>query len=1039
MSGCRHGCRDRGEETVGKGADTMNRIAVFLVAFALISLTAGASSLVADREMTVTGLIVTDQNPGPGFTDVEITGDLVNTASGRWLEVTATLIPDTTAFPGIIGYQPVLRTGPIDPFAAVPSLQPLLVQVPDAVLADFLAAVALDDLEFDFEGNPESLYTAPAAFVDEPTDTAFLLSEDAGPDTLLVFCDHTGVIDGLSGGDLLLVADDGYQPQNLDPALLPGSVTSAGPQLALTHCPAQPEIWVVVRALTDITDVLSSGVLSAEQKSVPVVGSTLSDDQYFPLIAECNGDEPPGDCTETHPSFPIRFNRLDLGDGLTLSGEIQLGFSVTALEISIRNAQLDRVLARVEAGWTASLAIEAEHEVTAGDEIQLFAFQIPIGSAAIPPPATPIFEIGLSVGAEANLAAAGVVGIHGGAAAGVDMTFENGAWTSDFWSEPVAAAMSPPQLTDATIADARGYVALDLSLQLSGTFGPLVRTSGFAELLVTPTQGPWWSIDAGVSQDAGTRLSFFGIDVDWTFPAWEERWTILDSDDGVERRGRGGARLSGDAVRWAAAFEDPTWTGGFDHDDDIVGVVGIGGGGSLVFGTPAGRGILARFDDFGQPVWVVNNPPGTSGEPVAALELPDETLLVAGQFGAGLWLRRLAADGTTLETWAGQCNPICKATDMVLGVDDLGDPVVALAGWQTGADNDPFVMLFEADPSWANWTLRDAHAFRFSDLGTSTDRAEAVAALADGGFALVGATDADVGTNQTAWNMMLMVVDGAGDLDWATAVATTRTSSLEQVAQGPDGSIFVAGRIARAVSDHYPAATVLKIQPDGSGLQQVLIAEENATWLDMHASVPDTSPQTAGGDTTNDRAFDLIATADGPVVVGRSGPLLGDISAWAFQLDPNLGAQWLSVFDGPGAEHFMGVAESGDGYVAVGWSDSWVPAGVGGDPALVLFKLPREGMLRLDSDVAGATRFLQPRVETASGPHFWGDDGMGGVTRTAPIPFLQEDLVVDPGIPPGDFVATALTRTALATPAFPGPSGSSSTTASRPATRHSGA
>ena len=420
---------------------------------------------------------------------------------------------------------------------------------------------------------------------------------------------------------------------------------------------------------------------------------------------------------------------------------------------------------------------------------------------------------------------------------------------------------------------------------------------------------------------------------------------------------------------------------------------------------------------------MVNNPPGTSTEPVAVIELPDGTLLVAGQFGAGLWLRRLAADGTTLETWAGQCNPICEVTDMVLGADDLGGPVVALTGWQTGADNDPFLMLFEADPTWANWALRDARVFRFSDLGTSTDRADAVAALSGGGFALVGRTDADVGTNQTGWNMMLMAIDGAGDLDWATAVATTRTATLEQVAQGPDGSIFVAGRVARAVSDHYPAATVLKIQPDGSGLQQVLIAEENAAWIDMHAQVPDTSPQTAGGDTTNDRAFDLIATADGPVVVGRSGALLGDISAWAFQLDPNLGAQWLSVFDGPGAEHFMGIAESGDGYVVTGWSDSWVPAGVGGDPALILFKLPREGVLRLDPDVAGTTRFLQPRVEAAAGPHFYGDDGAGGVTRTAPIPFLQEDLVVDPGIPPGNFVAATLIRTAIATPAFPGPLG----------------
>lgn len=1001
----------------------MKSIAATFVALVLVPCVVGASSLIVDREMTVTGLTVTGQTPGPTFTDVEVTGNIVNTASGRWLEVTAAYVPDTVAFPGIGGAGQLLRAGPIDPYAAEPSLQSLFISVPNSLLADFLIAVAADDLEFDFEGEPESLYVAPVAFVDAPTDVAFLLSEAAGPDTRLVFCDHTGVIDGLSSGDLLLVADDGYQPLNLDPALLPGEVMSAGAQAVLSHCSAQPEIWVVVRALTDITDVLSSGVLSVEQRSLPVIGSTLSDDQYGPLVAECEGDEPPGACTESHPAFPIRFNQLDLGDGLTLTGEIQLRFSVTALEISIRNAQLDRVLARVESGWTASMTIEAAHEVTAGDEYQVFAIQIPIGSAAIPPPATPIFEIGLSVGGDASLAAAGVVGIHGGAAAGVDMTFENGAWGSDFWSEPVAAAMSPPQLTDSTAADARGYVALDLSFQLAGTFGPLVRTSGFGELQVTPTLDPWWSIDAGVSQDAGTRLSFFGIDVDWTFPVWEERWTVLDSGGAIERPGRGTVRQSGEAVRWAAVFDDPTWSGTFDHDDDIIGVAGLSDGGSLLFGTPAATGYLARFDHFGQPVWAATDPPGTLAKPVAALELADGTLLVAGQRGSTVWLRRLQSDGTTMETWTGACVPSCTIQDMVLGVDALGGPVVALAGYQSGADNDPFIMLLESDSSWANWALRDAHVFRFADQGTSTDRAHAVGALAEGGFVLVGRTDADVGTNQATWNMMLMAVDGNGELDWATAVATTRAADLEQVAQGPDGSVYVAGRVGRAVSDSYPAVTVLKFQPDGSGLQQVLVAEENASWIDMHAQIPDTSPQTAGGDTTNDRAFDLVATADGPVVVGRSGGLHDDITAWAFQLDPNLGAQWLSVFDGPGRDHFMGVAEAGDGYVVAGWSDSWLPSGVGGDAGLVLFALPREGMLRFDPGVGGLSRLLQPRVESASGPHFYADDGAGGVTRTAPIPFLQEDLQVDPGTALGDFVATSLTRTALATPSYPAPLG----------------
>lgn len=123
---------------------------------------------------------------------------------------------------------------------------------------------------------------------------------------------------------------------------------------------------------------------------------------------------------------------------------------------------------------------------------------------------------------------------------------------------------------------------------------------------------------------------------------------------------------------------------------------------------------------------------------------------------AGESVRWAAAFGDP--TWAGLCSPSCNIKHMVLGSDELGAPIVALAGWQSGSDNDPFVMLLEADAAWSNWSLRDAHAFRFADQSVSTNRADALAALADGGFVLVGRSDTDVGVDQLSVRCNLQLV-----------------------------------------------------------------------------------------------------------------------------------------------------------------------------------------------------------------------------------------------------------------------------------------
>jgi hypothetical protein len=582
--------------------------------------------------------------------------------------------------------------------------------------------------------------------------------------------------------------------------------------------------------------------------------------------------------------------------------------------------------------------------------------------------------------------------------------------------------MSPPQLTDESSASATAYLALDLSFQLGGAFGPLVRTVGFGELGLDPTRNPWWSMDVGIGQEAGTRLSFLGIDVNWTFPAWEQRWTILDSNATTKSQGPGGTRTAGETVRWANAYTGNLGGGVFNE----VEVVATRDGGGVVWGNIDRQdSFMIRLDEFGNVLWAVDDPATDRTAPVSLVELPDGSLLVAGNHDPGeVFLARFGDNGIVLEQWTGNCSPACEIEDMALGEDELGNPIAAIVGFQTmGSQNkDLFVMTFDADPNFTSWDLLAANRHELYDPGAqrNNDWPHAIASLAGGGFVAVGETDADVGVDRDEKNYLFFTVDSRAEIGWAMAIASLTPPKLHDVVQGLDGLIYATGEAGRGVQDTYPETTVVRVRPDGTDLRQVLIAQEDAAWLQMHSQVPDNSPPTPGGDNPSDYASSIVATESGPMIVGGTSDNV-DEAAWAIQLDHSLGVQWLSVFDGPMPDFFQGAAEAEDGFLVVGESSSWLPVGSGGDSALTVHKIPREGVLRYDPSSGGISRYLQPRVETASDRDFWADDGAGGLTRTATIDLTAQPLTVTPGGLIVDFVPAVFTGTPIATPEYPAP------------------
>ena len=906
----------------------------------------------------------------PGLVEVEFEADVENLDSATWGNAQATWVFENPLLEVVDG---LMSFGPVAPLGITAADDSMILRLPMDRATAFRDALLGGQIDFQIGGSETTVFSGPSVFLDEETDSAFrsFMAGGAG-DEIWTFDYTTALLDSLQQGDMMLFDRFLYDPQTMDRSKFPAEV------LSVTLI--DPEVEVEVRFPLTFDELIMSGTFVPEGlgSGDPLHNdtsyeTTLDEMAYFDEVSGCVDEShlPDPDSGRagdpmvcSWAALPLRFNDVDFGQGVTLSGQVLLRSTGIDLTLSFRDGVVKLASTAVEAGVTATLHLEAEQSaIIPATEQTLMALTTPVYAASIGGfPITIGLTLDLLLGVEGELTAGTKINAHQQATAGLEMGCRDGCndLSGDYFAELIAEVapldISPPRLTDDSQAHGRVWAAAEAGLVVNGLAGTFVRAAPYGELLVSPVENPWWMLAGGLEASGGFELSLLGIEIArWDAPLFDER---LEGKSG-QRPESELMPTSGDEVRWAVALHDGAGSGGHTRQQ----VTALADGGVLIVGENTTAGYMIKLDGRGDPIWEKDL--GGSPRPRKSIELPGGNLMIAGDSESDVWIARHDADGNRLDSVSYAFDDGCDVQDFFGFLDDQGQPAYLLVGRSTLgfiSQRDPCLVRLDTAGNvvWAK---------RYPTL-QQPDGAEwpyAAVETSDGDFALVGRTDADVGGDlgKDESNAMVMKVDASGTPLWARAVGSKWGLRFEALTEAADGTLILAGGIGIGViNDGYPSLAVAKIGPDGSDLEHALIAQdfewEDAIDSRSGVNAPPWTP-TDGGDTPYDMAHAIVPGGGGFIVVGTTG--LGDDRAvWAFELTEELGVQWMTTFDGPLNEEFWSIADAGDGWLIAGDSRSFVPLGTGGTSAVLAMKLPYDGLLDFDPAAASVSRFIQPLI-----------------------------------------------------------------------------
>jgi hypothetical protein len=936
--------------------------ALLYCAAAWLALALTATPLLADDsdELVLTQWRVAGVAPmDAGRVELRLTASLQNVGSGTW---SGALARPTELPPYVDAPDDLLEFDAIAPFATVAAIGELVFELPRADVRRFLRQVLIGAAPFRISGTDVTVYARDTAFVDPETDAAFITGGDVGANVQLEFDSLTPLLAALAPGQVLMEdqAPGGYRTSYIIPTLLPGQV------VAVRTVGNTVEVEL---APVTLVDLIESGTVSTGVVWTPPTEHTIGSASYLEYVDGCEDEShlpddgglgEPVECASA--ALPLRFNDVDLGGGVTLSGQVLLRSSGVTLDVRMRDGAPHKITAAMNFGWTVSARLQAERDVVLDPEEQrLWGLTLPtytVSLGGFPITLTPDLE--MLIGAQADMHAGATVSVNQSGTVGVEIGWQDG----EYFAEPIAAvaapAFSPPRLTDDTRANGKLWAALDIALTVNGTAGPVMRTSLFGDLFVSPVRDPWWVLGAGMEQTAGFQLSLLGIEIArWDAPVYTERFASesgarppLQPVDGAPGRG-GELQLpsAGEAVRWALALTDGAGSG-LVQDADVV---ALADGSTVVYGANTTAGFLVKLDATGTVLWEQELPQNT--EPRRVIEASDGGLMVAGDRIGTQWFARHEADGSLGWVVSRDVAADCRIFDFVAFENDLGAPAYLLAGRETTGGRDSREVCAVRLDQDGNVVWANVYAV------PADDAAYAVVASSDGNFVLAGETVQSV-NGTVSKNGLLMKITPDGELLWAKAFASVLAASFETVVELGNGTLLAAGGVLGVIKDDYPALWVVNVDQDGNVINQALLAQD-VEWEDFVDAGSDAAAppweETSGGDTPYDVARAAAVVPGGVVLSGSTG--LGNAAAmWAIKLNESLGVTWMTTFDGGLQDQLHGVAFTGDGIVVSGLSTSFVPLGVGGESAVFAAKLPQEGLLDFAAAAAGSSRFVQPEV-----------------------------------------------------------------------------
>lgn len=677
--------------------------------------------------------------------------------------------------------------------------------------------------------------------------------------------------------------------------------------------------------------------------------------------------------TPTGFFFPV--NDVEVAPGATLSGDFAIGAADFGLEIRIRDGVLERAGVRTDIfqHLTLELRAEADVEIHRVERPLLSDFALPgfhTNIGGFPVSIQPTMSI--YVGAEGSITAGTVAGGIQSSTAHFSAGVLNGQADPEVSFDVLPLALTPPQLTGDTGMTARLFGGVEVAVQIEHVGGPTMNVEASIDLAVDPNATEWWDLSVGARATAGMQFAPFGIDIaEADYPVLDTRHGGLVAAVAGKRPGaRAGsarvvsARASGQAQRWAKSIDLMA------NSDDFAADVIVTTDGSIVsVGSAAFDGFAMKHDTAGGELFVrrLGNVSGVA--PQAVVEVPGTGYLVAGELGPLAFAAMLDPDGTV--RWKNHYD--FGGTFDDLGLDRIVDPATGdVTGFVFAGS-----LLIEATFRTVVVRLDTAGNVVWAKIYAlrGWEQFFDVKSLPDGGFIACGYLSTPVPTvdepgNQTGWVVRL---DADGGVVWSRGVGSSAAGEYLR-AVIPFGEDFVAvGNTGTSALSPHETLFVARLASNGDEVH-----------LTTYAGPPiftEPGAPVVLGDTGFDTAYDVIRQPYGVTIVGKTDNAFAS-SAWLIRLDEDLDPVWWLTADGTGIDEFRAVADTGDGYVALGNTTSFT-----GQPSrnFLLARVPYDGQLHFSPAGTGWTNYSSPIVTP-----------LGGALLVGGVPITEGSVEVTP-------------------------------------------
>jgi hypothetical protein len=79
-------------------------------------------------------------------------------------------------------------------------------------------------------------------------------------------------------------------------------------------------------------------------------------------------------------------------------------------------------------------------------------------------------------------------------------------------------------------AEAKAYIAPELSVKVYGLVGPYFGLEGYLRLNAQPLETPWWSLYGGIGASAGFQAEALGVGLgNYSWPVWSKEWLLAQA------------------------------------------------------------------------------------------------------------------------------------------------------------------------------------------------------------------------------------------------------------------------------------------------------------------------------------------------------------------------------------------------------------------------------------------------------------------------------------------------------------------------------